>query len=253
MARIVRENPMHPADVAGRISDNEWQIYASVIDAAIAAGIPFALGGAFALAVYTRVWRNTKDLDLYILPQHRERMIALLSGLGLTDYYDKVPYDRQWIYRATTDGVIVDLIWAMANHRAKVDATWITGPEVHIRGRAVKVLRPESILWDKLYIMQRERCDWPDVMNLLYEQGPQLDWEEVLARLDNDTSLLAGALSVFRWLAPGIARRLPQWLWKRVDVPPPAGQRLSRVDRRRAALLDSRPWFAQTKERRGHA
>lgn len=239
---------MHPADWAGRIPEAEWDIYIAVIDAANAAGIPFALGGAFGLSTYTEVWRNTKDLDLYVLPRHRKRLIALVTRLGLTDYFGKVPYDRQWIYRATTDGVIVDLIWAMANHRTRIDQLWMSGPEVLIRGRTVKVIPPEAILWDKLYIMQRERCDWPDLMNLLYSQGVDIDWAEVLNRLESDTPLLAGALSVFRWLSPGIAAQFPPWLWDKVRLPKPDGRRLAKIDPRRAALLDTRDWYARQPE-----
>jgi hypothetical protein len=215
------------------------------MDAAAVEGIPFALGGASALASYTGGWRNTKDLDLYVLPWHRERMIALTARLGLVDYYDQVPYDRQWIYRATTDGVIVDLIWAAANHRYQLDEWWMSGPEIRIWGRDVRVLPAEAMLCDKLFIVQRERCDWPDVMNLLYARGPNLDWAEILRRLDADTPLLAGALLMFRWLSPGLATKLPDWLWDRVNLPLPERGRAPEVDRRRAALLDSREWYAR--------
>src|SRR5690348_11997212 len=97
----------HPADWAANSQDPAWSIYEAVIDAAIASRVPFALGGAFGLASYTGTWRDTKDLDLFVLPRHRRRMIDVITRAGLTDYFDKLPYDRGWIYRATTDGVIV--------------------------------------------------------------------------------------------------------------------------------------------------
>ncbi len=246
---LVRKNA-HPADFPGGIPDNDWSIYEAVMSRASSAGIRFALGGAFGLATYTGRWRNTKDLDLIILPRDRESMIAVVSRLGLTDYWDERPYDRQWIYRSTIDGVIVDLIWAMANRRAEVDEWWLSGPEVRIQGTTVKVVPPEAILWDKLYIMQRERCDWPDIMNLLYATGPYLDWSEVVERLGPDMGLLTGALSVFSWLSPGIAARLPGWLWERAGLPVPRGGRLPKVNRRHAALLDSRSWYATDVEKR---
>lgn len=242
MATWVLQGNTHPADWAPELQDSAWPIYEQVIDAGIAARIPFALGGAFGLATYTGTWRNTKDLDLFVLPRHRRRWIALVGKAGLTDYYEKVPYDRRWIYRATSDGVIVDTIWAMANRRAQVDAWWFSGPEVSLHGRTVKVVPPSALLWDKLYIMQRERCDWPDVMNLLYTQGASMEWETVLERLGKDTPLLAGALSVFCWLSPGVARQFPEWLWDAVRLPRPGGRRSSLLNR--AALLDTRPWYA---------
>jgi hypothetical protein len=231
-----------------KIPEKEWAIYAAVLDEAAKRGIPFAVGGAFAVATYTGCWRNTKDLDLYVLPEHRDRMIAMLGELGLTDYFDTKGYDRWWIYRATKDGVIVDLIWAMANHRAQIDGLWMSGPETTIHGRRVKVLPAEAMLWDKLYIMQRERCDWPDALNLLYAVGPDLDWKMLLARIGDDTPLLAGALTVFQWVAPGRAGKLPAWLRKRFGLSPRAGASPD-YQKPRADLLDRRPWFGPERAR----
>jgi hypothetical protein len=227
------------------IPEKEWALYDAVLRGADERKIPFALGGAFAVAVYTGCWRDTKDLDLYVPPDQRDRMIQLLSDLGMTDYYETAPYDRWWIYRSTRDEIIVDIIWAMANHRQRIDGLWMSGPWVEFRGHRVKVLPAEALLWDKLYIVQRERCDWPDIMNLLYAAGAAIDWERLLGRIGDDAPLLAGILSVFRWLAPERARQLPHWLWGRVGLEagraasPDAGD----YNPRRARLLDRRPWF----------
>src|SRR5689334_22189105 len=61
------------------IPPTQWSIYREVILAAQHERIPFAIGGAFAVATYTGSWRNTKDLDLYVLPEYRDRMIAMLT------------------------------------------------------------------------------------------------------------------------------------------------------------------------------
>jgi hypothetical protein len=233
------------------VPEKEWALYDLVLNGAAERGIPFALGGAFAVATYTGCWRNTKDLDLYVLPEHRDRMIQLLSDLGMVDYFDTNGYDRWWIYRATRDGMIVDIIWAMANHRQQIDELWMSGPEVELRGHCVKVLPAEALLWDKLYIMQRERCDWPDVLNLLYAAGPDVNWEKLLGRIGDDAPLMAGVLSVFRWAAPGRAALLPSWVWQRVGLPPLKGVATGPddFDKRRVALLDRRTWFAPERAR----
>ena len=237
-----QEHPL--AEAADIIEDAQWALYEKVMDAADRASIPFALGGAFALATYTRIARNTKDLDLYIMPRDRQRAIDMVSGLGLTDYFDQARYERHWIYRATSDGTIIDIMWAMANRRAEVDEWWMSGPSVRLRGRTVKVLPAEAILWDKLYIMQRERCDWPDILNLLYYEGPKLAWEMVLKRLEDDLPLLTGALAVFRWLSPGVAAKFPEWLWSAVHLPADRGASLPEIVPPHVARLDTRPWYA---------
>jgi hypothetical protein len=244
MAQSMQQE-QHPADSSDIVEEAQWALYEEVMDAAAGARIPFAIGGAFGLATYTGIQRNTKDLDLYVLPPDRARAIDVVSRLGLTDYFDRVPYDRDWIYRATRGGMIVDIIWAMANQRAEVDGWWMSGPLVQLRGRRVKVLPPEAILWDKLYIMQRERCDWPDVLNLLYCEGQKLEWEELLKRLGDDLPLLSGALAVFRWISPGAAAKLPDWLWPAVHLPSDQNGSAPEIVPERVAWLDTRPWFAR--------
>ena len=66
------------------IPDGEWAVYDSAIKALRATGRPFMLGGAFGLATYTGRWRNTKDLDLYVLPQDREILAEALAPASRT-------------------------------------------------------------------------------------------------------------------------------------------------------------------------
>jgi hypothetical protein len=231
------------------IPDEEWEVYEGVVDDALARGIPLALGGAFAVATYTGYWRNTKDIDLYVLPEYREAMIEVLKGRGFTDLFDTKPYDRWWIYRGTKGAAIVDVIWAMANHRQHIDELWMSGPPVEIRGRKLRSLPAEAMLWDKLYIMQRERCDWPDAMNLLYSVGEHIDWEYLLCRVGEDFPLMAAAISVFRWLSPGRAAALPGWLWGRLGLTPPQGEAAVETVQRRVELLDRRPWYGPDREK----
>jgi hypothetical protein len=137
----------------------------------------------------------------------------------------------------------------MANHRAQIDDLWLSGPEVEIRGRRIRTLPAEAMLWDKLYIMQRDRCDWPDVMNLLYSAGPDIDWEYLVCRVGDDAALLAGALSVFRWISPGRAAALPGWIWTRLGIPAPEPGAGPEIDKRRVSLLDTRPWFGPDRQK----
>lgn len=194
-----------------------------------------------AAATYCGQWRDTKDLDLYTFEHDREKLIELLTSLGFVDYFDQKAYDRKWIYRAWKDGTIIDVIWAMANGRASVDDHWLDGPEVEIDGRVVHLLAPEEMIWNKLYVLQHDRCDWPDVFSALYSIGSDLDWPHLVRRTGEDSGLLAGLLSAFAWLCPAHANSLPGWLWPELGLrepdtgaPVPPGQR--------AALLDSRAW-----------
>src|SRR5690606_6444326 len=108
-----------------------WETYKCVMDRATRERVPFALGGGLSVSVYTGKPRYTKDLDLYIMPQHKPWVVNVMTNCGLQDYFDANPYDRAWIYRGNKDEIIVDAIWAMANKRAQVDSGWLRdGPMV---------------------------------------------------------------------------------------------------------------------------
>ena len=107
------------------VTPEQWALYGKVLAGARQRGIRFALGGGFAVSAYTGQWRFSKDLDVYILPQDRDAMVEVTAAAGLQDYFDKVPYDRTWIYRSFSGDVIVDAMWSMANHRAPVDICWL--------------------------------------------------------------------------------------------------------------------------------
>jgi hypothetical protein len=235
------------ADWPQRFPPEQWAIYERVIAEARTRGLRFAVGGGLAAMTYAGQWRNTKDIDLYVLPQDRQAMIQLVTELGLEDLYQKEPYDRNWIYRSYKDDVIVDIMWAMANQRAQVDERWLKGPLVEAGGQRFRLLPAEEEIWSKLYVLQRDRCDWPDALNLLYGVGPRLDWRRLVTRAAEDRALLAALLSAFAWICPERARELPAWLWDELHIAPP-GDGNGEVTRARARLLDSRPWFTPVLE-----
>ena len=230
---------------SNRLPDEEWRVYERVAQEARSAGVQFAFGGAFATAVYTGELRNTKDFDFYIQPADLDAMKAAVSRSGLTDHFERLPYDRSWIYRASEGDVLVDVIWAMANQRAVVDPLWLSrGPLVEIRGEQMRAIPLEELIWAKLYVLQRERTDWGDILNLVSAQTSSIDWDHLMSRLGSDTPLLAAVLLIFAWLDPAAARSIPDHVWVRLRVAPDSGQGQNVVDSAaRAGLIDSRPWF----------
>jgi hypothetical protein len=236
-----RSRVLHTA-WTNKIPDEEWAIYHSAVDVLRSTGKPFMLAGAFSLASYTGFWRNTKDLDFYVLPEDRDAIVEALTRAGFTDYYDTLPYVRHWIYRAHKGDCIVDIIWAMANQRAQVDSEWFErAPEVTVRGEVLRVVPAEELLWCKLYVLQKDRCDWGDVINLIHSLGGDLDWEHLVERLDGDVPLLSGLLNIYCWLCPGTLLELPPRLR---DVLPHCGApNRPLVDRSHIDWIDSRPWF----------
>jgi hypothetical protein len=228
------------------VPKEQWAVYERVMRLANDRGVSYAVGGALAMGAYTERWRNTKDIDLYTLPRDRGRMIEIFGECGLADYYDKLPYDRRWIYRGFDEpsGSIVDVIWAMANMRTEVDNGWLTrGREFMTGDIGFRVLPVEELIWSKLYVMQRERCDWPDILNILYATAHHLDWHHLLKRIGDDAPLLKGVLSIFAWMCPQAAESIPDSVRLQLDLTSEDMVPATCVDSHRVRLLDTRPWF----------
>lgn len=232
-----------PPDFPALVPPAQWTVFGGAIRAVRQAGVPFAIGGGLAISFYAALWRATKDIDLYVRREDGARAVAALEAAGLVDYYATAPYDRTWIWRGTRDGAIVDVIWAMANGAGDVTPEWLScAIEAPLGGERVGLLAPGELLWTKLHVVQRDRCDWPDLVSLLFTNGDAVDWERLLGRLQGEEALLGSLLMLFAWVAPGRARSLPPWLWRRVGVraPAPGGA----PDRSRIDRLDTRPWFS---------
>ena len=233
-----------PIDLSDNISIEEWHSHQRVVEFLRQREIRFAVGGGLAFSAYAGRWRNTKDLDLFILPADRDAAIQAVTEAGFADYFDQLPYDPAWIYRGYNDGHIVDLIWAMANHSNFVDEQWLgCKHSVLIHGLQIPLTPIEELIFSKLYVMQRERCDWPDLFNIVNRQGKAIDWARLVERLGPDAPLLGAMMRIYSWLCPEPAGELPLDLWERLGVlaPEPAPGR--GIDRGRIALLDTRDWF----------
>jgi Uncharacterised nucleotidyltransferase len=219
--------------------------YSSILRETSESDIPFAVGGSLAVSSYSGILRPVKDLDLYVTPEDKDQVISLLNRQGFEDYFDRVPYDRGWIYRAVLDDLIVDVIWQMANRRACVDDHWLNrGPLVEFEGVSVRLLPVEEMVWNRLYVLQRDRCDWPDVFNLLDSAWHKIDWLYLKNRLEDDLPLLKALMNVYTWLRPEMIPRVPKWAldWEE-------GKSASTAEdfaATRARLLDSRPWLVAT-------
>lgn len=247
IGRFVNETPAAgngSASGIGLLSEDNWAQYRPVIQEMQRQNIPFALGGGLAFSFYGPRVRNTKDVDFYVFQDDKPRVAALLAAAGFVDFYDQKPYDRAWIYRSARDHYILDVIWKMANGRAPTDELWLSaGPQVNIHGQCVRFVPLEELIWSKLYVIQFDRCDWPDLLNLVYARSAEINWERLLRRADGDTPLIAAMICVFAWMCPARAALLPSWLWWQLGIAPPVAAGAQDCDLHRVRLLDTRDWF----------
>ena len=227
------------------IPESQVQALREVAEHLHASGVEVLLGGAFALGRHVGRWRGTKDIDFFLRPRDRERAIEALTTTGFSDYFGTQEYDRSWIFRAFRDDALVDVIWTIPNHVTDVDEAWFQhAARFSMHGREYTTIPLEELIWIKLFVLQRDRCDWPDVLNLLRCNARLLDWERLVRRIDRHAALLLGALHVLQWLSPEVLEVVPAWVKQRFHLGEEPGQRDPGEEANRAALLDSRPWYA---------
>jgi len=163
------------------------------------AGVPFLVGGAYAYAHYTGIYRDTKDLDLFVHPGDVERALEVLASDGWRTEH----HPDGWLAKGFKGEYFVDLIFSSGNGVAVVDDVWF---EHAVPGRGfgqdVPLVPPEEMIWSKAFVMERERFDGADVAHLLRSMGPRLDWDRILRRFDRYWEVLLAQLMLFRFAYP---------------------------------------------------
>lgn len=174
------------------------------------AGLPFLVGGAYALTHYTEIERHTKDLDLFVLPKDVERVLEALARAG---YYEVELTFPHWLGKAWQGEDFIDLIFSSRNGVATVDERWFKhAPEGKALGVAVKLCPAEEMLWSKGLIMERERYDGADVAHILRASATALDWPRLLSRFGPHWRVLLSHLILFGFIYPAERDGVPEWV-----------------------------------------
>jgi predicted nucleotidyltransferase len=127
--------------------------------------VPFVISGAFALHEHTGIWRDTKDLDLFLPAQEVGRALTLLEKDG----FETEVLDSVWLAKAKRDGFFVDLITGMSNAVLRVDYSWIRhASRSEVFGMSVRVLAPEELIASKNFVTRRERFDVSVICEVIY-------------------------------------------------------------------------------------
>jgi hypothetical protein len=182
------------------------------IDALVQLGrttIPFLVGGAFAFARYVHIDRGTKDLDIFIRPEDVQQALALFRGLG---YRADLPFPH-WLAKVHCGDFFLDLMFSSGNGVARVDDHWFDTPvEREVLGLQLRLCPPEEMIWSKAFVQERERFDGADVLHLLRQLGPSLDWQRLLARFGPHWRVLFSHIVLFGFVYPDQRHRIPAWV-----------------------------------------
>jgi hypothetical protein len=200
--------PLH-APNGGDPSGPAADFYIDVLKHLVEQNIPFLIGGGYAVEIYTDIRRRTKDIDLFLLPAD---VAGAIEGLCAAGYQAEVVYDH-WLAKVRQDGELIDIIFGSANGGGGVDQAWFQyAVETRILDLPMKLCPPEEMIWQKAFVMARDRFDGADVMHLLRSCGERLDWQRLGDRFGSAWRVLLSHLVLFGYAYPGHRSLIPTWV-----------------------------------------
>lgn len=195
------------------IPEEEREVYRRALQALNEASIPYVVAGAYAIYEHTGIYRQTKDLDLFVEPSVVVTAARALHDAGFVMRLD----DLHWLAKGFVGDKFVDLIYGMGNGVAFIDEEWVrhSKPGV-LAAHPVHIAPAEELIWHRLFINERHRHDMSDVVHLILCSGDVLDWERLLMRVGPHWPLLLAQLQIFSFVYPGYRSKVPAWVMEQL-------------------------------------
>ena len=114
------------------IPEEEREVYRRALQALNDASVPYVVAGAYAIYEHTGIYRQTKDLDLFVEPSAVIPAARALHDAGFVMRLE----DLHWLAKAFVGDKFVDLIYGMGNGVAFIDEQWSGTAEARRAGRA---------------------------------------------------------------------------------------------------------------------
>lgn len=182
------------------------EVYGEALDALDRMSIRYMLGGALALNVYTGIWRDTKDLDVFVPGETVPQVLDALEG---ADFETEV-IDPVWLAKAHKGDFFADVIHASHNSTGPVDESWFENTrEIPILDRHALVIPAEELILSKIFVVAKDRCDVDDVLHVVFAMRGELDWNRVLDKIGDHWELLLAYLHLYRYVYPSHTHYLP--------------------------------------------
>jgi hypothetical protein len=191
------------------LSSDTAVFYSTALDTLTRSGIPFLVGGAFALQPYAGLARDTKDFDIFVRPRDRDRVLRVFARAG---FRTEVTFEH-WLAKAWCGDSFVDVIYSSGNGIAEVDVDWFAHARAgRVLGYPVRLCPPEETIWSKAFIMERERYDGADIAHLMRSAARELDWPRLIDRFGDDWRVLFSHLILFGYVYPNEREAVPEWV-----------------------------------------
>src|SRR5215475_2674031 len=208
-----QEKPLVSSSQPPAFPPKQESLFREVIELMERDHVPFAISGAFALHEHTGIWRDTKDLDLFLPAADVARALKLLEDDG----FETEIMDAVWLAKARRDDYFVDLITGMSNAVIRVDRTWIArARRTAIFGVSARVLAPEELIASKVFVTRRERFDGADICHIIYGTRGKFDWKRLLDLLGEHWQMLYWYLVLYHYIYPANVY-VPADIWEELQ------------------------------------
>jgi Nucleotidyl transferase of unknown function (DUF2204)/BON domain len=200
-----RHHP-HEQEWRGTLPEVDEQTFLEVLTDAVrvagGTGLPHAFMGGIASTALGRP-RWTHDIDLCVRPRDARAMLAAFADAG----YETEETDPTWLYKATRDGVLVDVIFESSGGIVLDDEMLSRVRRASFGDLQLNVLGPEDLLVIKAIVHREHRQrHWFDALALV-ETG-ELDWPYLLRRAAPSPRRVASLLLY----AQTDGLRVPDWV-----------------------------------------
>ncbi len=203
------------------------EFYKEALEMLNASGCQYMLGGAFAMFQYTGIFRDTKDLDIFCKSSEYPKILKYFASQG----YKTELTDVRWLAKVFHGDYFIDIIFDTVSNICTVDDSWYERATTgYFADVPVKFIPVEELIWCKMYVQNRERNDNADINHILLKYGRNVDWNQLLFRLDTHWHLLLAQLLIFQFVYPADYHEIiPKWLFdelmnranEQYDLPPP--------------------------------
>jgi hypothetical protein len=191
------------------VPEKEREVYKRALRALNEHGVAYVVAGAYAIYEHTGIYRETKDLDVFVQPEDTVNAARVLRDAGFTTRLEQ----PHWLAKAFDGEPFVDLIFGMGNGLALIDAGWYRNSRPAILAATpVRVAPAEELLWHRLFIHERHRQDMGDIVHLIACVGHAMNWERLLERVAEHWPLLLAQLQIFMYVYPEAEGAVPQWV-----------------------------------------
>jgi hypothetical protein len=229
------------------LTPEEVSTYARWLNLVNSTGVPYAIGGAYAVHKHTGIWRNTKDLDLFVRPGDVKPILNAMVEAG----FETEVTNPAWLAKIRHRPYSMDLIFCLSNGGRIVDDRFLSRRQSHLLQHIeTHVMAVEELVATKAFIAKHYRFDGADIVHLIRSRGDEIDWAHLLALFGDHYELLLWHLTFFSFVYPAETPTLPaalmQELFERLrgrwDNPPTADDFRGPLVDRSSFEIDQRLW-----------